>query len=115
MAKLLIVYGTNEGHTRKVAEHMAEALRKEGHQADLLQGIKAPADFSLAGYDAVLVGTSVHMGIHQIAMRQLVKKHREEFQRLPGAYFCVCLTAASKKPEELKQVDRIEIPLLQHG
>lgn len=106
MAKLLIVYGTNEGHTRKVAEHMAEALRKEGHQADLLQGIKAPADFSLAGYDAVLVGTSVHMGIHQIAMRQLVKKHREEFQRLPGAYFCVCLTAASKKPEELKQVDR---------
>ncbi len=105
MAKILIVYGTNEGHTRKIAEHIADTLRKAGHQADLLQGIKAPPDFSLSGYDAVIAGTSIHMGTHQIAMRKLVKKHREEFQRLPGAYFCVCLTAASKVPEAPREVE----------
>lgn len=106
MAKILIIYGTNEGHTRKVAEHMADAIRAKGHQAELLQGIKAPPDFSLAGYDGVIAGTSIHMGAHQIAMRKLVKKHHEEFQRLPGAYFCVCLTATSTRPEYQQQVEK---------
>ena len=35
MARMLIVYGTTEGHTAQIADRMAKAIRGEGHEVEL--------------------------------------------------------------------------------
>lgn len=106
MARILILYGTGEGQTRQVAGRMAEVIREKGHEVEVVKGNRAPADFSPQGFDAAIIGTSIHMGLHQISVRQLVREHREAFARIPVAYFCVCMTAVSDKPRDKEQVER---------
>lgn len=106
MSKLLILYGTGEGHTRKIATRMAEKATEQGYEAELVKGNKAAGDFSPEGFDAAIIGTSIHMGLHQISVRKLVKAHQAGFAKIPVAYFCVCLTAASDKSDDIKQVHK---------
>ena len=106
MAKILIIYGTDEGHTLKVAERIAEVIKSAGHTAELLQGNRAPSDFSPSGFDAVIVGTSIHLGVHQISVKRLVRKNRSAFANVPTAFFCVCLTVTSQKPQDQQQVQK---------
>ncbi len=105
MAKILILYSTDYGHTRKVAQHIAGVVQDRGHEAELVQGNKAPRDFTLDGFDGAIIGTSIHMGIHQISVKKLVKAQKEALSKIPSAYFCVCLTAHSSKAEDKKQVE----------
>ena len=104
MAKILILYGTDEGHTRKVADHMAEVIRSAEHTVELVQGNKASSGFSPSDFDAVIIGTSIHLGVHQISVKKLVKKNWSAFANIPTAFFCVCLTVTSQKPQDQKQV-----------
>lgn len=106
MAKILILFGTNFGQTRKIADFMADIIKGRGHEVDLVQGNKLPDGFSMGKYQAAFIGTSIHMDTHQISARKLVKEYRSEFNRMPVAYFCVCLTAYGTKSEDYKQVDK---------
>jgi len=65
MTKILVLYGTTEGHTAKIAEHIAETVRANGHDVEVREGSKLPAGFSVEAFDGVMVGASVHMGKHQ--------------------------------------------------
>ncbi|HYH78718.1 MAG TPA: hypothetical protein VEX86_02955 [Longimicrobium sp.] len=42
MARLLIVYGTTEGQTRKIARRAAEFARELGHAADVVDSATRP-------------------------------------------------------------------------
>jgi menaquinone-dependent protoporphyrinogen oxidase len=89
-----IVYGTSEGQTARVADHIAETLRAAGHDAAALNVDALPAGFDPAAHDAVVVGASVHGGTHQRAVRTFVDANRETLAGRPSAFFQVCLTAA---------------------
>lgn len=102
----MILYGTGEGHTRKIANRIAETIKEHGHDIEMVKGNKADRNFSPAGFDAAIIGTSIHMGLHQISIRKLVKAHQAVFAKIPVAYFCVCLTATSNKLEDKKQVEK---------
>ena len=58
MARILLVYGTRQSHTADIATRIANKIPGAGHQVDLRNLRTAPA--SAAGYDAVVVGASVH-------------------------------------------------------
>lgn len=104
MSKILILYGTNSGQTRKVSERIAEVLAENGHETEIIQGIKAPDGFSPANFDAAVIGTSIYMGQHQIAMKKLVQSHQEAFDKIPTAYFCVCITAKDDSGKSINEV-----------
>ena len=106
MSKLLILYGTNNGQARKVAERIAGVVRERGHKVQMVQGNKAADGFSLDGFDAAIVGTSIYMDQHQISVRKLVKAHSDAFARIPTAYFCVCLTARDSTDQARAQVEK---------
>ena len=36
MTKILMAYGTTEGHTARIAEYIADVIRGQGHEADTL-------------------------------------------------------------------------------
>jgi len=70
MGKVLIVYATRTGETKKIAELIAEGIRIEGQEAEVknVTGIKNAAD--LDGYDAYVFGSATYHG----AMMQPMKK-----------------------------------------
>jgi len=104
MARILVLFGTNYGQTRKIARRIAEAIRQRDHQVEMLQGNKISDSFSPDGFEAAIIGTSIYMGQHQISVRKLVKQHKGSFNRIPTAYYCVCLTATSNESKDQKQV-----------
>ena len=92
MTKILIGYGTTEGQTARIAHHLAEAVRSHGLEAQVLD-LKGSKDVPLEGYDAVIVGGSIHMGKHEEYVVDFVRKNRAALERLPSAFFSVSLAA----------------------
>jgi menaquinone-dependent protoporphyrinogen oxidase len=92
MTKILIAYGTTEGQTARIADQLAEVIRSRGLEADAFN-LKPSSGVSVDGYDAVVVGGSIHMGKHQEDVVEFVGKNRSELDRLPSAFFSVSLAA----------------------
>ncbi|EFW91540.1 flavodoxin/nitric oxide synthase [Haladaptatus paucihalophilus DX253] len=99
MARVLVLYGSTEGQAATVAERVAEVLETSGHDPAVVHIRHRPESFDLMDYDAVVVGASVHMGKHQKYVTRYVKKHADELNRLPSAFFSVSLAAAEGSEE----------------
>jgi menaquinone-dependent protoporphyrinogen oxidase len=94
MTRILILYGTSEGQTAKIAERLAETMRGEGCAVDVVDSRRLSKAFSMRGYDAALIGASLHAGGFQRAVRDVVRGHLVDLQRIPAAFFSVSLTEA---------------------
>ena len=105
MARLLIIYGSEEGQTEKITTHMADFFRSRKHEVDTIYGKEAPDTLSMLDYDGVLIGASIHMGRHAKYMVELVKRHLDDLNSELTAFFTVCLTAKSETPEGQAQVE----------
>ena len=64
MAKILIGYGTTEGQTARIAEYIADVIRGQSHEAQVLD-LKRSKDVPLNSTDAVVIGGSIHIGKHE--------------------------------------------------
>jgi menaquinone-dependent protoporphyrinogen oxidase len=107
MTKILIAYGTTEGHTARIAEYLADAIRDRGHMAEAVD-LKRPRDGLLDGYDAVILGGSIHMGKHEECVRDFVLKNRMALERLPAAFFSVSLAAHGDMANAQAYVENFE-------
>ncbi len=102
--RVLIAYGTSEGQTGRIAEHLANVIRSHGHQAfpvDVERASAPPPD----GYDAVIVGASIHMGKHERNVVHYVRRNRAALERLPSAFFSVSLAARDNTDEAHKEAE----------
>jgi menaquinone-dependent protoporphyrinogen oxidase len=97
MAFVLVLYGTNEGQTEQIAAYIADVIRERGHDVTLLHGARIPTEFSLATYDGVVVGASVHLGRHQRYVREFAVENSEALGAMPSAFFSVSLSAAGEE------------------
>lgn len=93
MQPLLVAYGTTEGHTRKVAEFIAERLRHRGHRADLIDTATPAAQQLTPAYQGAILGGSVHQHKHQSSLVHFAKSNRAWLAAMPTAFFSVSLTA----------------------
>ena len=106
MANILIVYGTTEGHTRKIAQHIGGIIRKMGHNAEVLDSADVRDDFRADGFNAFIVMGSLHQGNHQRSLIHFVKKHRNELKLAPSSFLSVSLTAASKDGDHHEELQK---------
>ncbi len=95
---LLVAYQSVEGHTRHVAERIAERLRTGGALVTVAAADVAPAPTRFAG---VIVGDPIHAGQHTPELTAYLKAHAATLERVPTALFQVCLTSADRSPEQL--------------
>ena len=95
MSTILILYGTTEGHTLAIAERIAEVARERGHRVEVRNGQLVGPGFSFAGYDAAIVGASIHAGKHEGYILDLIRAHRDELADIPTAFFSVSLAAGT--------------------
>jgi menaquinone-dependent protoporphyrinogen oxidase len=105
MPRTLIVYGTTDGHTTKVAETMAEQLRSHGHTVIVVDSARGKPD--PARFDAIVVSASLHAGGYQRQIVGWVRKHSATLNRMPTAFVSVCLGILQHDPKvdrELKAI-----------
>ncbi len=101
MARVLIVFATTEGHTRRVAEAVAREVIKKGNQAEVIELSLHSGPADVEAYDAVIIAASVHAGKHQRAARGFVLSHRDFLKTRITAFLSVSLFAASTDPAGL--------------
>jgi menaquinone-dependent protoporphyrinogen oxidase len=87
-----ILYATREGHTQRVAEHIAAVLRSAGLEASTWNLRIHAEQVDLAAFDAVILAASVRAGSHEPEMIEFVQKHRAHLDRLPNAFLSVSLS-----------------------
>jgi menaquinone-dependent protoporphyrinogen oxidase len=104
MTSIQIAYGTREGQTAKIAECLAEVIRRHGCRAHPVD-IGRSGEAAIEGWDAVIVGASVHLGKHERAVRDFVRTHRAALERLPSAFFSVSLAANQPTEAARREVD----------
>jgi menaquinone-dependent protoporphyrinogen oxidase len=100
MASVLIVYGTTEGQTRKIAARMAELASEYGHAATVADAAGAAVHVPRGRYDAVMVAASVHRLRHQTSVKRFVRENLRLLEHVPSAFFSVSLSAAGKEPRQ---------------
>lgn len=90
MKKILIVYESKTGQTRKIAECIKEELQKDGCTVDALDThTDSPVD--VESYNGVIVGGPVYASHYPRALKSWVKKNADKLSKVPGAFFSVCL------------------------
>jgi menaquinone-dependent protoporphyrinogen oxidase len=104
--KIVIVYGTTEGHTAALAEHMREAIAARGHDVRVERAGDKPVELPL-DVDGIIVGASVHAGKYQTELTRFVQENLEQLSSVPSAFFQVCLTAAEPSPEAAQRTQAV--------
>ena len=97
---VLIVYGSKDGQTAKIAERIARHIGERGLQVSCYSVDDLPADFSIEAFDGVIVGGSIHIGKYPAAMRHFVTRHRDRLNGVPSALFTVCMAIQSQNAAE---------------
>ena len=89
MSRVLILYGTTDGHTRAIAQAIAEPLSTQGIDTDVIEA--GTLDPSPSRYDGIIIAASLHAGRYQKAVERWVHAHQREFGTRPAAFVSVCL------------------------
>jgi len=106
MPRLLVLFGTTDGQTAKIANALADGLRAEGCAADAVNAAERP-DVRPEEYDGVLVAASLHAGGYQRAVRRWTREHALELAGKPSAFVSVCLGVLEKNPVTDRNLKRI--------
>ena len=97
LPRVLVLYATTDGHTRKVAFSLSEAIRSGGIEVDVVNA-RSAFDPKPDDYDGVIVAASVHVGGYQRSVRKWVKAHAEALRARPTAFVSVCLRVLEHNP-----------------
>jgi len=101
----LIIYGTTEGQTRKIANFASEELQKLGHTSAVHDATQQPP--SPEGFDSVIIASSIHVGAYQTAVIDYVTRHASMLNTKRSAFLSVCLAVASGAEEAQREADAI--------
>ena len=94
MARILFVYSSVYGQTRRICERMQERLAALGHTTEVAAiGATGPDP---AGFDAVVIGASIRHGKHNPVVLEYIHRHLATLEAKPSAFFSVSLVA--RKP-----------------
>ncbi|MFH1380978.1 MAG: flavodoxin domain-containing protein [Candidatus Omnitrophota bacterium] len=71
MSKVLITYYSSSGNTKKMAEYIAETIKKEGIET-VLKKVEDVKVGELTGYDGIIMGSPTYYGTMAWQMKKLI-------------------------------------------
>lgn len=104
MKPVLIVYGTVEGHTKKIAQFISGVLSRLGLQSDLINCENGDL-VRIEDYSAVILGAPVHISRYPAKFTQWVTRHTDSLSNVPTAFFSVCLGILQKDEPKTIQAE----------
>ncbi len=94
MSKILLLYSSVYGHSRRISERLQAHLTQAGVAVEVAEIGDAGPD--PAAFDAIVIGASIRHGKHNPAVMDYIRKHLALLQARPSAFFSVNLVA--RKP-----------------
>ena len=83
MPKVIVIYYSRSGNTRKMAETVSEGIRKEGVEAQVKDVKELEVD-ELLKYDAIIIGSPVYYGTMAAEIKKLLDDSVKFHGRLEG-------------------------------
>ena len=105
MARILVIFSTTDGHTRKVARRLGTMFGTYGIDVDVMQA--GAVDVAPEYYQGVVVCASVHRGKYQRSIAKWVRTHAQALSGQRTAFVSVCLGVLQKDPKVDQQLDTI--------
>jgi menaquinone-dependent protoporphyrinogen oxidase len=105
MARFLVLYGTTDGHTARIAQSIGDALRTQGSEVDLVEAAAASASVWPQDYSGVVIAASVHAGRYQTSVRSWVRAHAPILRERPTAFVSVCLGVLQQDAKVRRDLD----------
>ena len=103
--RVLVVYASNDGQTRKIARRIAQVLERTSLSVELVDAASRDTiASSIADFGAALLLGAVRMGRHPQALIDFVRTHREALKDIPNAFVSVSLSAGRDKPSAKREV-----------
>jgi menaquinone-dependent protoporphyrinogen oxidase len=100
--KILVLYATTEGQTRKIADFAAKQF--EGDEVTLVDAVDAPTSLGPAQFDAAVLAASLHMHRYQNSIIDFAREHHARLNRMPSLFISVSLSAAGRDPDDLRGI-----------
>ncbi|GAA5520246.1 hypothetical protein LQ318_00855 [Aliifodinibius salicampi] len=103
--KLLIVYGTTEGQTRKICNYLRGKAVDNGHQVTIVDA--TGPDVNPNSFDATIIGASLHAEKYQYSVEHYVQEHHKSLNKMPTGFLSVSLTAVYDDSQNQKELEKI--------
>lgn len=103
--RVLVLYGTTEGHSAKIAATLGDTLRGEGLNVDVLNVAQSSPDAET--YDAAVVVASVHAGEYRTEVLDWTRRHARGLNAMPGAFVSVSLGVLQDDPKAQRESTEI--------
>jgi menaquinone-dependent protoporphyrinogen oxidase len=104
--QVLILYGTHEGQTRKIATFVADRLRAKGLSAVLVDAADLREGDPLPAFDAVIAAASLHAGGFQKSVARAIEKNAAVVSAKPNAFLSVSLSAAGEDEDDRRGLEK---------
>src|SRR5437867_417961 len=101
-----LFYVTRDGQTRRIAERMAELLRREGVDSEAID-VRTADERGWSHVRAVALGAPVYNGRYGREAIEFARRHRDELARVPSLFFSVCLAIRSRHASDRYAAERI--------
>jgi menaquinone-dependent protoporphyrinogen oxidase len=103
---ILVLYGTTEGQTRKIARFAADRFAAQGHATMLVDAAEAMSGLDPGSFRAAVVAASLHAGRYQTPIVDFARRHHAVLGAMPTAFVSVSLSAAGHDQDDLAGLAR---------
>lgn len=101
---VLVLYASVEGHTRKIAEHVAARIEERGHI--VVRGDVRDPGFAVPGtFEAIVLCAPIHIGRYPEAFVRFVTDWKTAIEAVPNALISVSLAIHSDNAEERAEAE----------
>ena len=115
MHGILVIYGTTDGHTRKVAHRMADMIAEQGIPVITREARRA-RDLKAGDFEAVIIAASLHARGYQRGVKHWIERNVEALRSRPTMFVSVCLAILEKDPAARHEASAIaEHFVMEHG
>ena len=89
--KILIIYSSTDGHTKKICEVIKENLINKGEHH--LTSIEKAPETNIQFYDYIIIGASIRYGKHNRKVFDFIEKNLNIIEKKKNAFFSVNVVA----------------------
>jgi menaquinone-dependent protoporphyrinogen oxidase len=99
MAKILVIYSSTDGHTKKICLRLQQIVEDQNHQVTLVS-VSDVNSIDLNSFDKIVIGASIRYGKHNRKIYEFIKQNQHVLDSKSNAFFSVNVVA--RKPEKNK-------------
>ena len=90
-SKLLILYSTVDGHTKKICEYINKKLKNK--RIISISSLEESVKFKLEQFDEIVIGASVRYGYHRKNVYEFIRNNKSILNDKRTVFFSLNLTA----------------------